>query len=76
MRPDGFRGMAVLITAEQIVGKTTNDLLTEFLAAAGLEHDAEYNSFSKRIVHLRWIFSSGNSLLTSINETTWSYIWQ
>lgn len=37
MRPDGFGGMAVLITAEQIVGETTNDLLAAFLAAAGIE---------------------------------------
>lgn len=34
MRPDGFGGMAVLITAEAIKGKSTNDVLEEFLAEA------------------------------------------
>jgi len=37
MRPDAFGGMAVLITADRILGKSTNDLLAEFLAEAGLE---------------------------------------
>jgi hypothetical protein len=37
MRPDGFGGMAVLITPHAIVGKSTNDLLEEFLSEAGLE---------------------------------------
>jgi hypothetical protein len=32
MRPDGFGGMAVLITADAIVGKSTNDILEGFLA--------------------------------------------
>ena len=32
MRPDGFGGMAVLITADTIVGKSTNDILEDFLA--------------------------------------------
>ncbi|HVC60300.1 MAG TPA: hypothetical protein VND19_08085 [Acetobacteraceae bacterium] len=32
MRPDGFGGMAVLITADAIKGKSTNDLLEDFLA--------------------------------------------
>jgi len=36
MRPDGFGGMAVLITAEAIMAKSTSDLLEEFFAAAGL----------------------------------------
>ena len=36
MRPDGFGGMAVLITRDAIVGKSTNDLLEDFLAEAGL----------------------------------------
>jgi hypothetical protein len=35
MRPDGFGGMAVLITADAILGKSTNDILEDFLA----EHD-------------------------------------
>ena len=37
MRPDGFGGMAVLITATAIMGKSTNDLLEDFLAEAGLD---------------------------------------
>ncbi len=37
MRPDGFGGMAVLITADRIVGKSTNDLLEDFFAEAGLD---------------------------------------
>lgn len=37
MRPDGFGGMAVLITRAAIVGKSTNDLLVDFLAEAGLD---------------------------------------
>ena len=32
MRPDGFGGMAVLITADAILGKSTNDILEDFLA--------------------------------------------
>ncbi len=32
MRPDGFGGMAVLITADAIKGKSTSDILEEFLA--------------------------------------------
>lgn len=37
MRPDGFGGMAVLITPDAIFGKSTSDLVREFLAAAGLD---------------------------------------
>jgi hypothetical protein len=37
MRPDGFGGMAVLITPRAIVGKSTNDILDDFLSEAGLE---------------------------------------
>jgi hypothetical protein len=37
MRIDGFGGMAVLITRDAIVGKSTNDLLDDFLAEAGLD---------------------------------------
>lgn len=36
MRPDGFGGMAVLITRDAIVGKSTSDLLEDFLVEAGL----------------------------------------
>jgi hypothetical protein len=32
MRPDGFGGMAVMITADAIIGKSTNDILEDFLA--------------------------------------------
>ena len=37
MRPDGFGGMAVLITAAAVMGKSTNDILEDFLAEAGLD---------------------------------------
>jgi hypothetical protein len=37
MRPDGFGGMAVLITRDAIVGQSTSDLLEGFLAEAGLD---------------------------------------
>lgn len=38
MRPDGFGGMAILITADAIRGKSTEDILGEFLEQA--EHGA------------------------------------
>lgn len=37
MRPDGFGGMAVLITATAIVGKSTSDIIEDFLAEAHLD---------------------------------------
>jgi hypothetical protein len=37
MRPDGFGGMAVLITADSIISKSTGDLIAEFLAETGLD---------------------------------------
>jgi hypothetical protein len=40
MRPDGFGGMAVLITRDAIMGKTTGDFLEDMIAEAGLD-DAE-----------------------------------
>jgi hypothetical protein len=40
MRPDGFGGMAVLITAETVIGKSTTDLIEEFLIEAGLDDAA------------------------------------
>jgi hypothetical protein len=40
MRPDGFGGMAVLITPKAIVGKSTNDILEDFIAEAGLDEEA------------------------------------
>jgi hypothetical protein len=39
MRPDGFGGMAVLITRDAIVGKSTNELIEDFLTEAGLDDD-------------------------------------
>jgi hypothetical protein len=37
MRPDYIGGQAVLITADRILAKSTNDLIAEFLKEAGLE---------------------------------------
>jgi hypothetical protein len=37
LRPDGFGGMAVLITPKAIVGKSTNDILEDFISEAGLD---------------------------------------
>jgi hypothetical protein len=37
MRPDGFGGAAVLITANAVKGKSTNDLIENFLAEEGIE---------------------------------------
>lgn len=39
MRPNGFGGMAILITADAICGKSTNDLIAEFLSDAGFDSD-------------------------------------
>jgi hypothetical protein len=38
MRPDGFGGMAVLITAEAVMGKSTGDILADLVDQA--EHDS------------------------------------
>ncbi len=40
MRPDGFGGMAVLITANAVVGKSTSDIVEDFLAEAHLAEPA------------------------------------
>jgi hypothetical protein len=40
MRPDGFGGMAVLITADTIKGKSTNDILEELLAEESVANSA------------------------------------
>jgi hypothetical protein len=40
MRPDGFGGMAVLITANAVVGKSTSDIVADFLAEAHLDEPA------------------------------------
>jgi len=45
MRPDGFGGMAVLITADTIRGKSTNDFLEDLLAE---ESDATADSAGLR----------------------------
>ncbi len=37
MRPDGFGGMAVLITADNVKGKSTHEVIEDFLAEEGLE---------------------------------------
>lgn len=39
MRPDGFGGVAVLITPDAIVGKTTGDFLEDMIAEAGLDDE-------------------------------------
>ena len=41
MRPDGFGGMAILITDTAVTGKSTNDIIEDFLAEAGLDTDAQ-----------------------------------
>jgi hypothetical protein len=37
MRPDAWGGMAVLIAADRVVGKSTADLIEDFLSEAGLD---------------------------------------
>ncbi|HEY1261763.1 MAG TPA: hypothetical protein VGF34_21140 [Stellaceae bacterium] len=37
MRPDGFGGMAVLITADDVTGKSTSDIIADFLTEAGVD---------------------------------------
>jgi hypothetical protein len=34
MLPDGFGGMAVLITASEVMGKSTSDIVEDFLNGA------------------------------------------
>jgi hypothetical protein len=41
MLPDGFGGMAVLVTADAIQFRTTDEILQEFRIAAGLEAPAD-----------------------------------
>jgi len=40
MRPNGFGGMAVLITANAVIGKSTSDIIEDFLTGAGLDATA------------------------------------
>jgi hypothetical protein len=37
MRADGFGGCVTLVTAEQILGKSTSDILEDFLSETGLD---------------------------------------
>lgn len=41
MRPDGFGGLAVLITAEAVLGKSTYDILEDFLAETNLDKEKD-----------------------------------
>jgi hypothetical protein len=41
MRPDAFGGMATLITRDTILGKSTHEILGEFLAGTGLDGSPE-----------------------------------
>jgi hypothetical protein len=41
MRPDGFGGMAILITGSTVTGKSTSDIIEDFLAEAGLDTGAQ-----------------------------------
>jgi hypothetical protein len=41
MRPDGFSGMATLVTSDAILGKSTTDIVHEFLAQTGLGAESE-----------------------------------
>jgi hypothetical protein len=41
MRPDGFGGRAVLITAERVIGKSTGDIIEDFLNEAVPDWAAE-----------------------------------
>lgn len=50
MRPDGFGGMAVLITADAILGKSTNDILEDFLSE---EESAEIGAGTHVLLTLR-----------------------
>jgi hypothetical protein len=39
MRSDGFGGMATVITANTIAGKSTHDIIGELLEEAGVDSD-------------------------------------
>jgi hypothetical protein len=41
MRPDGFGGMAVLITADRVMGKSTSDIVAAFLNEATPDREDE-----------------------------------
>jgi hypothetical protein len=41
MRPDGFGGMAVLITADRVMGKSTSDIVADFLNTAVPDREDE-----------------------------------
>jgi hypothetical protein len=42
MRPDGFGGTALLITRDAMAGKSTNDILEDLIAEAGLDGDEPF----------------------------------
>jgi hypothetical protein len=44
MRPDGWGGMAVLITPSQVMGKSTSDIIEDFLNEAVPDWDNEPNN--------------------------------
>lgn len=50
MRPDGFGGAAVLITADAIKGKSTHDIIEDFMAEAKLKSFAAAADFGVDIV--------------------------
>ncbi|MGB5083321.1 MAG: hypothetical protein WBO09_01675 [Methylocystis silviterrae] len=39
MRSNGFGGMAIVITRDTVFGKSTNDIIEDFLADAGIDQD-------------------------------------
>jgi hypothetical protein len=41
MRPDGFGGMATIITRDAVLGKSTNDIIEDFFAQTGLDREPE-----------------------------------
>ena len=49
MRPDGFGGMAVLITENAIFGKSTNDIREDFLA----ERDGDADDGAHVLLRIR-----------------------
>jgi hypothetical protein len=44
MRPEGFGGMVRLITRNAILGKSTNDILEDFLSQTGLDAPPDYET--------------------------------
>jgi hypothetical protein len=44
MRPDGFGGTAMLITRDAMAGKSTNDILEQLIAEAGLDSNEPFEA--------------------------------